>query len=178
MMTFRRPAVVMTLLLGLTLAGCEGNRQAPAVPGNPAPAFSLTDLEGRSLRLSDLRGSVVVLDFWATWCGPCRRSMPEFERLWQEYRGRKVVVIGISLDKGGDAAANVRAFATEKKVTYRMAIDDGSVSKAYGIVRLPATVILDQDHVIRETYPGYRPGLGREIAGEIDKLLTPPASSK
>jgi len=172
MTTFPRVTAFLALSLLLLGAGCTSQqKQAPAVPGNPAPAFSLNDVDGKPLRLSDLAGSVVVLDFWATWCDPCKKSMPEFEQLSREYGNKKVVVLGISLDKGADAPASVRAYAGEQKLTYRMAVDDGSVAKAYGIVRIPATVILDRGHVIRETYPGFRPGLGKEIALEIDKLL-------
>ena len=172
MTTFLRVTAVVVLALLLFGASCTSQqKQAPAVPGNPAPAFSLNDVDGKPLRLSDLAGSVVVLDFWATWCDPCKKSMPEFEQLSREYGNRKVVVLGISLDKGGDAAAKVRAYAADKKLTYRMAVDDCSVAKAYGIVRIPAMVILDRRHVIRETYPGFRPGLGKEIALEVDKLL-------
>ena len=172
MTTFPRVTAFLALSLLLLGAGCTSQqKQAPAVPGNPAPAFSVNDVDGKQLRLSDLAGSVVVLDFWATWCDPCKKSMPEFEQLSREYRDKKVVVVGISLDKGADAAETVRAYAASQKLTYRMAVDNGSVARAYGIVRIPATVILDRGHVIRETYPGFRPGLGKEIALEVDKLL-------
>ena len=168
-----RPRLTVPLAFALLLfsAGCKGAPQAPAVPGNPAPAFTLTDVDGKKLRLADLAGSIVVLDFWATWCGPCKQSMPEFEELHRQFRDRKVVVLGISVDKGADAAEKVREFAAKEKLTYRMAVDDGSVARAYGIVRVPGTVIIDRGQIIRETYPGYRPGLGREIALDVEKLL-------
>lgn len=171
MQTLTRAIVAFAALL-LFASGCtEQSRHAPAVPGNPAPAFALTDVEGKRFSLGDLAGSVVVLDFWATWCDPCRKSMPEFEELSRQYRDRKVVVLGISVDKGADAGEKVRSFAAREKLTYRMAVDDGTVAKAYGIVRVPGTVVLDRGHIIRETYPGYRPGLGKEIAADVEKLL-------
>jgi peroxiredoxin len=112
-----------------------------------------------------------VIDFWATWCGPCKEATKELEDLHRRYGSRGVIVVGISIDKGADAATKVREFVTEHGLTYRVIVDDGSAYKAYGITRIPATVILDRQHIIRQSYPGFRSGLGREIALEVEKFL-------
>ncbi|MDH4161125.1 MAG: TlpA family protein disulfide reductase [Nitrospirota bacterium] len=157
----------LILLLGCTQTGS----QQPAIPGNPAPAFSLRDTESSPVALTDFSGKAIVLDFWATWCGPCKDAMTELEALHRAYQDKGVVVIGISVNKESDATARVKAFAGKHGMTYRLLIDDGSAYKAYGITRIPATVIIDRSHLIRTTYPGFRPGIGKEIAADIDGIL-------
>jgi peroxiredoxin len=169
----RRPTrdlVIVLLILAALGCACEQKR-APAVPGNPAPAFNLKDPSGSTVHLRDFAGKVVVIDFWATWCGPCKEATKELEGLHSQYGSRAVVVVGISIDKGADAATKVREFVAEHGLTYRVIIDDGSAYKAYGITRIPATIIIDRQHIIRESYPGYRSGLGKEIALDIEKYL-------
>lgn len=156
----------------LLLNGCRNTRsQPPALPGNPAPPFSLRDGSGRSVSLSDFSGKIVVLDFWATWCGPCKDAVGELEALHRKYAGRGVVILGISVNKERDAAERVGAFARQRKLTYPLVIDDGGAYQAYGVTRIPATFVLDRGHIIRETFPGYRPGIGNDISRTIEKLL-------
>jgi peroxiredoxin len=143
----------------------------PALPGNPAPVFSLIDVSGKPLRLADHENKVVVLDFWATWCGPCEKATKELEAIHQAYGGRGVVVIGVSVDTGKDAGARVREFAARHGMTYLLAVDDGSLQRRYGAVRIPATFILDRNHIIRTTYPGFQEDMGKRIAADVDQLL-------
>ncbi|MDA8098952.1 MAG: TlpA disulfide reductase family protein [Nitrospiraceae bacterium] len=150
---------------------CKQQEHVPAVPGNPAPPFKLVDVNGAPVRLSDFAGSVVVLDFWATWCGPCREATAELEQLHRQYADRKVVVVGISVNKEADAAERIKSFAKVHGLTYRLVKDDGSAYRAYGITIVPATFILDRNHIIRVTYPGFQPGIAKQMAMEIDKLL-------
>ena len=166
-------AAVVVLTFLMSASGCTRNESKPALPGNPAPAFSLRDLEGRSVRLADVAGKAFVVDFWATWCGPCKKASKELEDLHRRYQDRGVVIIGISVDSGGDAAEKVRSFAKEQGLTYLLLLDDGSgsVKKAYSVTRIPTTFVLDRDRIIRDLYPGFRPGLGGDIGRTIDKLL-------
>jgi len=168
-----RPLLLAMLVIActLTLPACRQKASAPAVPGNPAPAITLPDTEGRTTRLSDHAGKVVVLDFWATWCGPCKEAVGELKVLQKKYGDRGVVIIGISVDKGGDASAKVREFAREHGIPYLLLIDDGSSYRSYGIARVPATFVLDRTHIIRATYPGFQPGIGKLIAVDIEQLL-------
>ncbi len=171
MTTFRSVLAGLLLFPALLLMQACTKTEPPALPGNPAPDFSLVDVNGKPLRLADHADSVVVLDFWATWCGPCEKATKELEKIHQTYGSRGVVVIGISVDTGAEAGAKVREFAARNGLTYLLAIDDGSLKRRYGAVRIPATFILDRSHVIRKTYPGYQEGLGKRIAKDLDALL-------
>ncbi len=162
---------LVTLLAVLLIQPACTKPEAPALPGNPAPAFSLVDLDGKPFRLADNAGKVVVLDFWATWCGPCKKAVKELEEVHRAYASRGVVVIGISVDTGSDATARVRAFAAENGMTYPLVVDDGNVKKRYGAFRIPATFIIDRSHIIRQIYPGYQEGIGKRITADLDALL-------
>jgi peroxiredoxin len=127
-----------------------GEAPAPA----PAPPFSLRTLDGRSIRLQDFRGKVVVLDFWATWCKPCVASMPHLSQMQQRYAGRGLVVVGVSMDDLG--AADVRRFADDLGVKFRLAMADDRVLDAYGPIRaLPTTYFIDRRGTVARRVVGY-----------------------
>lgn len=163
--------ILITALFPALGATCR-NEGSPATAGNPAPPFTLTDINGNRVRLADFSGKVVVLDFWATWCGPCREATAELEDIHRTYIKRGVSVVGISIDEGKNAKAVVREFASKNKLSYLVLLDnDGHTKKAYGVTRIPTTFVLDQKHIIREIYPGFRSGIGRQISLDIEKLL-------
>jgi peroxiredoxin len=113
-------------------------------PGSAAPDFEIALLgkEGM-LRLSDFKGKVVVLNFWASWCPPCRWEMPDFERMWQEYRDKDVVFLGVAVADFEDKALG---FAEKTGVTYPLALDaTGEVAKDYGITSMPTTYFIDRE---------------------------------
>ncbi|HAK58827.1 MAG TPA: hypothetical protein DCO77_00360 [Nitrospiraceae bacterium] len=154
------------------IPACQKDKASRPVLGNKAPSFSLKDLDGDTVRLSDFSGKVVVIDFWATWCGPCKISALEFEALSRAFQGKNVAVLGISMDEGASAVETVREFAKAYNLTYPLLMDDGKAGKAYAIRSIPITYILGQDHTIVKIYPGYFPGMGEAIAEEIVKLLS------
>ncbi len=165
---------VLSIILSAALfsfSACAKKEALPAVVGNNAPAFTLKDTGGRTVRLSDFSGKVVVIDFWATWCGPCKESTVELEKLHRKYRDRGVVVLGISMDEGGEAVRKVKGFAEKNNLTYPMLMDDGKTSGSYGVYTIPVTFVLDRKHVIVAIYKGYMPRPGDRIAGQIEKLL-------
>jgi peroxiredoxin len=119
----------------------------------PAADFALPTMAGDTLRLSDLRGKVVVLNFWATWCPPCREEVPDFIALQDELRDRDVVFVGVSVDEDGFAA--VRPFAEAFGINYPLVIDDGTVSPQYeGITGLPTTYLINRRGEIEHYMPG------------------------
>jgi peroxiredoxin len=119
----------------------QGIRGGGAHP--PAPDFSLTDLSGRKLTLADYRGKVVLLNFWATWCGPCREEVPEFVDLQSKYRDQGLVVIGISMD---DDPAPVREFYERYRMNYAVAMGDDALAERFGgIIGLPTSFIIQRD---------------------------------
>lgn len=118
----------------------------------PAPDFSLATLEGDTLRLSDLRGQIVVLNFWATWCAPCRKETPAFVELHQEFEEQGVQFIGVSVD---EFSADVRSFVEEFGVTYPIGIDDGRVQPRYKeITGYPTTYLINRRGQIEQYMPG------------------------
>jgi cytochrome c biogenesis protein CcmG/thiol:disulfide interchange protein DsbE len=121
-----------------------------------APELSLHDANGALVELSALRGQVVVVNFWATWCGPCRVEMPWFVELQERYRERGLTMIGVSLDD--DGWTSVRPFAAAQHVTYPLAIGDGRVARAFGgIDVLPSTFIVDRSGRIAVAHEGLVP---------------------
>jgi peroxiredoxin len=126
--------------------------------GSLAPDFSLPTFDGETVSLSDYRGQVIILDFWASWCTPCRSSMPILHALWQRYRDRGVVLVGVSLDRN---EADARAYLASNGFTDMVALW-GSLSAAdrvattYGVQGIPHTFIIDRSGVIRfANHPGY-----------------------
>lgn len=163
------PIIIAIVLL---VGACEKERpRVKAEVGKPAPAFSLIDTEGRKVSLSDLKGKVTVLEFWATWCGPCQESVPELNGLQGRFVGRDVTILGISVDEGDDAAEKVREFAAEHKIGYPILICDEGTSTDYGIMSIPVLFILDREHVIKSRHVGYRPSMSEELAQEIEAML-------
>jgi len=135
-----------------------------------APAFKAKTLNGKAFALKDLRGRVVLLDFWATWCPPCRAETPQLDKLWQQYKDKGLIVIGIALESGG--APGIRKFTQENKLTYwQVSDDEGSIAEKYKIRPIPTTYIIDTKGIIRVAQVGYGPGVEKEFAKEIEKLL-------
>jgi cytochrome c biogenesis protein CcmG/thiol:disulfide interchange protein DsbE len=128
----------------------------PPSPGDrPAPSFTLQDLNGKQVSLSDFKGKVVILDFWATWCGPCVMEVPHFVALYEQYKDKGFAMVGISVDRGGISA--VKSFVEKYRVNYPVLMTDGQVEKAYGdITSIPTTFVIDSAGSIRRTYVGYR----------------------
>ncbi len=173
--------VVVVVLVGLYFANreliaplAEHPQQEAAGPHPMAPAFSLTDLSGNKLDLKDYRGKVVLLDFWATWCGPCRIEIPEFVELQQRYRDQGLAVIGISMD---DTEAPVKSFYQEFKMNYPVAMGNVKLAELYGgIFGLPTTMIIGRDGRIYAKHVGLTDISVFE--GEIKELLAAPGSQQ
>jgi len=125
-----------------------------------APEFALNDLEGNKVKLSDYRGKVVIIDFWATWCGPCRKGIPDFVELQETYGEDKLAILGINLDQGNpeEVLAMVKKFANQYEINYPVLMANPYVVNAYGgITSIPTTFIVDKEGFVRNGVLGYRP---------------------
>jgi len=130
-------------------------RQAQAA--NPAPDFTLKTLGGPNLRLNEQRGQVVLLNFWATWCAPCKQEMPHLNRLHDKYRDAGFVLLGINVD---DDPAKAALDAAKLGIKFPVLLDGAkTVSKLYGLNAMPTTVVIDRDGRVRHVHQGYRNGL-------------------
>ncbi len=124
--------------------------------GHPAPNFTLSNLDGEQVTLSDLRGQVVVLNFWATWCGPCRVEMPEFETVYGKWKGQGVVILGINVFED---PSRVSGAAAEMGITFPILLDrEGQVAQSYEILGYPTTFLIDRDGIIQGLQIGQMPG--------------------
>jgi len=135
----------------------------------PAPDFALKDTQGKVVKLSDFKGKVVVIDFWATWCPPCRKEIPDFIDLYSKYKDKGFVMLGLSVDEGG--LSDVIPFIKKNKINYTILMATNTdVPKAYGGIRgIPTTFVVDRRGIIREQFVGFRPKSTFESV--ITKLL-------
>src|SRR5271165_5743814 len=145
--------IVLLCLVGLYVFSRHRTPQPkPAASGNLAPDFTVTDLDGRKLTLSDFKGKVVLLNFWATWCAPCRAEIPHFVEMQTKYRSQGFQVIGISMD---DDAKPVREFYQQYKLNYPVAIGNDQLAEKFGgVFGLPVNFIIDREGRIHSRYPG------------------------
>jgi cytochrome c biogenesis protein CcmG/thiol:disulfide interchange protein DsbE len=144
---------------------------APSTRRKQAPDFALRDQNNRVLRLSDYYGQVVLLDFWATWCVPCRVEMPWFEDLARQYRGRGLIVLGVSMDEKGWTA--VLPFLEEHRVGYPVVLGTEQVFQAYGLGPPPTTLLIDRHGAIAAVHAGL---VKRNVFSEaVENLLRDPA---
>jgi len=141
--------VILTMSLArVPLAKCEGNNAL-----KPAPDWELKNLEGKIVKLSDFSGKVVILDFWATWCIPCRVEIPHFVELQNQYGPKGLVVIGVSLDEQGPEG--VGKFVKQLAVNYPVVMGNEKIADAYGIEGFPTTFVIDRHGRIVSRYIGY-----------------------
>ena len=146
----------------------EGKRQE-------APDFALKDINGKTVRLSDYRGKVILLDFWATWCGPCQMEIPWFMEFERKYKDRGFAVLGLSMDD--DGWQSVKPFIQEMRVNYRVMIADERTGDLYGgIEALPTAFLIDREGRVAIEHVGV--SSRRDFEDGIEKLLEAPAGDK
>jgi cytochrome c biogenesis protein CcmG, thiol:disulfide interchange protein DsbE len=135
----------------------------------PAPDFVVETMQGDTIRLSDLRGQVVLVNFWATWCPPCRVEMPGFQRVWEDYADRGFVIVGLSVDQG--VRSDVVRWVDQRGLTFPIAFAPGTVVRSYGgASTLPTSILIDREGRIAHRVQGYyaEPALRAAVRRLID----------
>lgn len=174
-LVFGGALVVIVALLGLLAVGLRRAGGGPEI-GKPAPDFTLQLYDGGELTLSDLRGQVVVVNFWASWCDPCRDEAPALERVWRDYKDRGVVFIGVDYV---DVESSARSYLAEFDTTYPNGLDKGQrISHAYRIRGVPETFFIDKDGDIAPIIVSGTPQVKKispitelELRSLLDRLL-------
>ncbi len=158
----RRILLTILLLLGLGWIFISQTNSTETASGQPpapqmgfaAPDFTLETLDGQSVTLSDLRGQAVVVNFWASWCPPCRAEMPAIQDMYADYAGRGLVVLAVNA-ASQDTLADTQSFITENNLTFPVLLDTtGSINTLYGVTSLPTTFFIGPDGVINEIVIG------------------------
>jgi len=161
---FRQEAMTATSGMQAAPAPAAG----PPTYGSQAPDWSLKASDGTIVNLRDLRGKVVVLDFWATWCGPCRMGMPGMQKLHERFKGKPVEVFGANV---WERSPNPMAFIKQKGFTYRQLLNADAVAAAYGVSGIPVIFVIGPDGKILDIIRGFVPQAEERIAHLIDKTL-------
>ena len=161
--------LVGTLLAGTSIAAAAQDSPLVVWTGGPTPPLALKDVDGRPHDLTDYRGKVAVVNFWATWCAPCRDELPSLERLRDAMRGRPVEVLAVNV---GEGEARVKRFLGEVPLRLPVLLDrDGEVQRAWKVRGLPATFLLDQGGLIRYWYLGELDWAQPAVLRALESLL-------
>lgn len=180
-MLMRSPLLSLTLSLLSLTAACDKTTADSATPttgtagaatqGSPAPALAAARLDGAAFDLAAERGKLVLVDFWASWCEPCRRELPLLEALYQEHAAAGLVVVGVSLDEQrGDA----EAFLRNLPLTFPIVFDaDRSLGKQWSPPRMPTVFLVERDGTIARVFEGEKDGQLDELKAEVARRLAP-----
>jgi thiol-disulfide isomerase/thioredoxin len=163
----------MRFVLPLTAAALLITASLPAsavvTAGAPAPAFNLGSNSGKPVALADLKGQVVLVNFWASWCGPCRTEMPILEQINKKYKAMGVTLVGINVEPN---SADAQKWLQATPVSFPILFDkDSTVSKLYQVEGMPNTVILDRKGNVRYIHRGYTPGAENEYMDQLRALI-------
>ncbi len=166
MIGYFNAVVIAALLAGAMLAPPA---EASAVVGGAAPDFTLRRVDGPNLRLQEQRGRVVMVNFWATWCGPCRQEMPHLNRLHAKYQDAGFTLLGVNIDEDVGKAVGLSG---KLGLGFPVLLDtDKKVSRLYNLTTMPSTVLIDRDGRVRYVHLGYRDGVEQTYDKQIRELL-------
>ncbi|WP_321372260.1 TlpA disulfide reductase family protein [uncultured Desulfuromusa sp.] len=167
--------VVVLLFTAFLLTGCDnsGSEQPVArggLVGEVAPDFTLTNMQGEEVTLSQFRGKVVILNFWATWCPPCREEMPSMERLYRDLESKGLVMLAVNVEENGKEA--VTQFLQKRSYSFPILLDSENVAQnTYGVFRFPESFIIDRNGIVIEKIIGGRNWLSGPTFKVINFLI-------
>jgi cytochrome c biogenesis protein CcmG/thiol:disulfide interchange protein DsbE len=162
---------LVILALAFGIVWLQSSKYEPLTVGMAAPDFSLPDIEGKTVRLSDYRGKVVFVNFWATWCKPCKEEMPSMEILWDNFKSEDFVMLAISMDRV-TTKKDIPPFIESMKLTFPILTDSwGQTDKRYKLMGVPETYIIDQNGVLREKVIGPRDWTLKDSVATVVQLL-------
>lgn len=160
---------IFAALAALISAGEAAADSSGQLIGRPAPDFALRSSDGANVRLSEHLGEVVVLNFWATWCGPCRQEMPLLDQIYTRYRLAGLTLFSVNID---ETRAPALEMADALRVSYPVLFDaDKQVSKSYQVDAMPVTVLIDREGVVRYVSESYKPGYEKRYTEKLRELL-------
>ncbi|HUL29819.1 MAG TPA: TlpA disulfide reductase family protein [Thermodesulfobacteriota bacterium] len=148
---------------------CSTGEKEPSL--DLAPDFSLKSFDGQEVTLSQLKGKIVLLDFWATWCEPCRESIPHLIQLYKSYKESGFEVVGMNVDKGDREA--VRRFITSMDIPYPVVTVPEDVARNYRVTGIPAAFLIDKEGKIRERFVGFSGAIAQQLTSKVATLTSP-----
>jgi len=164
-LTLRKMLAPLCLIVFL----CSASQVMAETIEGQAPDFTLKSQGGQNLRLSDLRGEVVMINFWASWCGPCRQEMPLLDQLYAQYKPMGFTILGVNVEEDSQKAQELLKSVS---VSFPVLFDNQSkVSKLYDVVAMPSTILVDRDGNMRYVQHGYKPGYEQEYQDQIRALI-------
>lgn len=156
------------LWLATLMLACSSLVAAAELSG-PAMDFTLKSRSGENIKLSELRGEVVMINFWASWCGPCREEMPLLEDLYNEYKDYGFTLLGVNVDENREAAEKLLG---QIPVSFPVLFDpESSVTQLYDVDAMPSTILVDRDGNLRYLHRGYKPGYEKHYDEQVKALV-------
>lgn len=168
-----RFGLVIVLLSLVLAAGACSKKDEKAIDKaevkSAAPQFALSDLKGVQVKLDEYKGKIVMVEFFTTWCAPCQMAAPDVQALYQKYKDRGFVVLGITIEGRQEDALN--SFTKQHSITYPILIDDGATSRRYEVFSIPTSYLIDRQGVIISKHMGFNPDLPQALSREIEAHL-------
>ena len=171
--------VLLALVFTVNLTHAQDAKKAKPedLVGKTAPDMEMQTLDGKSVKLSDMKGKVVVADFWATWCPPCRKSLPKLNEMANDeaMKADGLVVWGVN---AREDKAKVEAFMKDNKYSFTVPMDDGTAMGAYHVSGIPTTVVIGRDGTVKAAFVGYGPNSEEQIKEAVKKAMEEAASDE